>query len=256
MATLNSFDGVRLDYSEEGTGDPVLLLHGLTSSTEGNWRRPGTWALLVDQGRRVIGLDARGHGKSEKPHDPAAYENGAMARDVGALLDHLELPLVDLVGYSMGALTAIRFAEGETRVRRLVLGGIGGDPYAWGSAANIAARRERADRILTGLRASDPDSLDDPLARRVRSLMEQRGNDLDAMAAIQRAHRPLGGDVDVSKVTAPTLVVCGDNDVAAEPLASALPNGQAHVLPGDHESVVSEPEFAKVITAFITQVTE
>jgi pimeloyl-ACP methyl ester carboxylesterase len=253
VATLTTFDGLRLHYCEEGSGEPVLLLHGLTSSTEGNWRRPGIWSLLVDHGRRVIGLDARGHGKSEKPHDPTAYENAAMVRDVAALLDELVLTQVDLVGYSMGALTAIRFAAKDRRVRRLVLGGIGGDPQEWGTPEHLAARRARADRILVGLEADDPETLTDPLARRVRSLMEQRGNDLEAMAAIQKANRPLGGELDVRTVTAPTLVICGDNDVAAAPLADALPDGHAHVLPGDHESVVGDAELAKVITAFVTE---
>lgn len=252
MGTLTTFDGLRLHYIEEGAGEPVVLLHGLTSSTEGNWQRPGIWALLADSGRRVIGLDARGHGKSDKPHEPAAYENASMVRDVGALLDHLRLPQVDLVGYSMGAMTAIRFAERDDRVRRVVLGGIGGDPAGWGTSEYLATRRERADRILTGLEASDPEAITDPLARRVRRLMEQRGNDLEAMAAIQRANRPFG-DVDVSKVSAPTLVICGADDFPAQPLAAALPHGQAYVLPGDHESVVSEAEFAKVIVAFVTE---
>lgn len=251
MLSLTSFDGLRLHYADEGSGQPVVLLHGLTSSTEGNWRRPGIWSQLVDQGRRVIGLDARGHGRSDKPHDPTSYENAAMVRDVAALLDHLALTLVDLVGYSMGAMTAIRFAEQDSRVRRLVLGGIGGDPREWGSAERAADWRRRADRILAGLQAEDPDSLTDPLAIRVRRLMEARGNDLAAMAAIQRANRPIGGGVDATNVTCPTLVICGEDDVPAEPLASALPDGQAYVLPGDHESVVSEPELAKAIAAFV-----
>jgi len=253
VATLTSFDGLHLHYTDEGSGQPLVLLHGLTSSTEGNWRRPGTWDVLREHGRRVIGLDARGHGRSDKPHDPRAYENAAMVRDVAALLDHLELSLVDLVGYSMGALTAIRFAERDHRVRRLVLGGIGGDPREWGTPEHVAMRRARADRILTGLQAEDPDLLTDPLARRVRRLMEQRGNDLAAMAAIQQADRPIGGDVDVAKVTAPTLVICGEDDMPAEPLAAALPDGHAHLLPGDHESVVAEPDFAKVIAAFVNE---
>lgn len=253
MGTLTTFDGIKLHYIDEGSGEPVVLLHGLTSSIEGNWRRPGIWSLLLDHGRRVIGLDARGHGESDKPHSPKAYENAAMVRDVAALLDHLALPPVDLIGYSMGALTAIRFAERDERVRRLVLGGIGDDPREWGSPEHLAARRARADRILAGLQANDPTTVTDPLARRVRTLMEQRGNDLAAMAAIQRAHRPLGGDIDVAKVTCPTLVICGEDDVAAEPLAAALPHGTAHTLPGDHEGVVVDAEFAKVITAFVTQ---
>src|SRR2546421_10923256 len=100
VAAFASVDGTKLYYEEEGTGTPVVLLHGLSSSTKGNWQEPGIWAALVDVGKRVIGLDARGHGRSDKPHDPSAYRDHAMVRDVGALLDHLGLESTDLVGYS------------------------------------------------------------------------------------------------------------------------------------------------------------
>ena len=126
MAEFATFDGIELHYEEEGAGPPVVLLHGLSSSIKGNWRDPGIWSALVDSGKRVIGLDARGHGRSAKPHDPSSYRDRAMVRDVGAFFDHLGLERTDLVGYSMGAATAIRFAVGEPRLRRLVLGGIGG----------------------------------------------------------------------------------------------------------------------------------
>src|SRR5205085_8769500 len=64
VAAFTSVDGTRLYYEEEGTGTPVVLLHGLSSSTKGNWQDPGIWTALVDAGKRVIGLDARGHGRS------------------------------------------------------------------------------------------------------------------------------------------------------------------------------------------------
>jgi pimeloyl-ACP methyl ester carboxylesterase len=153
----------------------------------------------------------------------------------------------------MGAMTAIRFAAGDSRVRRLVLGGIGGDPKEWGTPAALAKRAERSERILSGLTVDDVAEITDPLALRVRKLMEARGNDLAAMAAIQRAHRPMGGDVDVTAVTAPTLVVCGEDDFAPQPLAAALPDGMSQLLPGDHEGVVSDPQLAKVIVAFLDE---
>src|SRR5207249_41 len=99
-----------------------------TATTELNWRAPGVIGALTAAGRRAIGLDARGHGLSEKCYDPAAYANDAMFRDVGALFDHLGLESADVLGYSMGAATALRFALADTRVRRLVLGGSGGNP--------------------------------------------------------------------------------------------------------------------------------
>ena len=253
MATFTSFDGTKLFFLEEGDGPPVVLLHGLTSSTDGNWRRPGIWNALLDAGKRVIGLDARGHGRSDKPHDPRAYEREAMVRDVASLFDHVGLGTADLVGYSMGAFTAIRFAAQDTRVRRLVLGGIGGDPGRWGTPEARADRGERAKRILAGLTVADAASIEDPLARRVRQLMEDRGNDLEAMAAIQMADRPVIDSVDAQRVTAPTLVICGEDDVSPDPLAAVLPQGQALVLTGDHEGVVSNPELAKAIAAFLSE---
>src|SRR5437870_9129358 len=84
VATFTSFDGTKLFYLEEGEGPPAVLLHGLTSSTEGNWRRPGIWNALLDAGKRIVGLDARGHGRSDKPHDPRAYERESMVHDVAS----------------------------------------------------------------------------------------------------------------------------------------------------------------------------
>ena len=250
MTTLTSFDGTVLHYEVAGEGEPVVLLHGFTSSTSGNWQQPGIWGAILETGKKLIGLDARGHGRSDKPTEPAAYENQAMVRDVGALFDHLQLASADVVGYSMGAMTAVRFAATDQRVRRLVLGGIGGDPASWTAPEVRRERRERNDRILAGLHSA-PDQISDPLAQRGRRLMELRGNNLEAMAAFLQADRPFGGDVDVAAITAPTLVVCGADDFDPRPLAAAIPQGEWKVLPGDHEGVVREPELAKAIATFV-----
>jgi pimeloyl-ACP methyl ester carboxylesterase len=250
MPELKSFDGVRLHYEEEGTGAPVVLLHGLSSSTKGNWQDPGIWARLVEPDRRVIGLDARGHGRSEKPHDPAAYEGDAMANDVGALVEHLALDGFDLVGYSMGAGTALRFALTDHQIRRLVLGGIGGDPRSWGEPGG--RRATMAKRWLVGLEAPDPEAIEDPVARRARKVFSARRNDLEAMVALLRANRVgLSGDLPFEKLTVPTLVVCGDRDASPCELADALPDGTPLVLEGDHEGVVVNPELAEAIAAFL-----
>jgi pimeloyl-ACP methyl ester carboxylesterase len=251
VATFKSFDGKHLYYDEQGKGSPVVLLHGLSSSTKGNWQDPGIWTALVEAGKRVIGLDSRGHGRSEKPHDRAAYANDAMVRDVRAFFDHLGLQQADLVGYSMGAGTAIRFAPGEPRIRRLVLGGIGGDPAKWGTSEGDA-RVRRAQRWISGLEAEDPSALKDPAAIGARKLFEARGNDLQAMVALLRANRHLAGDIKLDAIMAPTMVVCGDKDMTPYPLAEALPHAEAVVLDGDHEGVVVNPELAKAIAAFVS----
>jgi pimeloyl-ACP methyl ester carboxylesterase len=251
VAIFTSFDGTHLYYEEKGAGTPVVLLHGLSASTKGNWKDPGIWTVLVDAGKRVIGLDARGHGRSEKPRDASAYENQAMARDVQAFFDHLAVENADLVGYSMGAATAVRFASRDSRVRRLVLGGIGGDPATWGTSEGDV-RVQRARRWLSGLEAEDIADVSDPVARGARKLFEARGNDLRAMAALLRGNRHLTRDIDLDSVKAPTLVVCGDKDAPPYQLASALPHAEALVLDGDHEGVVFNPELSKAIAAFVS----
>lgn len=252
MAQFFSFDGTQLYFEEAGDGAPVVLLHGLSSSTRGNWQEPGIWDELVAAGKHVVGLDARGHGRSAKPHEPSAYEDDAMAKDVEALVRHLDLgEEMDLVGYSMGAGTALRFAASGGRLRRLVLGGIGGDPAAWGTADD--GRAAIAKRWLAGLEAPDPGAIDDPVAKRARKVFEARGNDLQAMAALLRSNRThLSVDVPLRNVTVPTLVVCGDEDRAPDLLAAALPKAKALVLQGDHEGVVTNPELAKAIVQFVS----
>jgi pimeloyl-ACP methyl ester carboxylesterase len=250
MATFTSCDGTKLFYEEEGAGAPVVLLHGLSVDTDGNWKAPGIWAALVDAGHRVIGFDARGHGRSDKPHDPSAYQDDAMVRDVAAMLDELSLDETDLVGYSMGASTALQFAGRDERLRRLVLGGIGGDPKVWGTPDGERALMGK--RWLAGLEAQDPEAIEDPVARRARTVFEARGNDLEAIAALLRSNRRhLSREMASAAVTMPVLVVCGDRDASPAELAAALPNAEALVLEGDHETVVRNPELAQAIVRFL-----
>jgi pimeloyl-ACP methyl ester carboxylesterase len=90
-----------------------------------NWVGPSVVAALEAAGRSVVAPDARGHGASGKPHDPAAYGEGAMARDLGTLVDVIGADAVDLAGYSMGAVVALLAATTDARIRRLVVGGVG-----------------------------------------------------------------------------------------------------------------------------------
>jgi len=93
---------------ELGEGRPVLLLHGFTSSAQGNWVAPGIAGKLAAAGFRVIAPDCRGHGGSDAPTDPAAWPADIMVDDVLALIGQLGLNDYDLGGYSMGARTAAR----------------------------------------------------------------------------------------------------------------------------------------------------
>src|SRR5271163_4735861 len=116
---------VEIAFLDEGQGDPIVLVHGFASNKEVNWVYPGWVATLTRAGRRVVALDNRGHGASTKLYDPALYHSGIMAEDVRALLDHLDLPRADIMGYSLGArITAFLALAHPKRVRSAVLGGL------------------------------------------------------------------------------------------------------------------------------------
>ena len=90
-AFITTSDGIKIHFFElGGSGSPVVLIHGYTANAEGNWIKPGI-AQTLAEGHRVIAIDARGHGRSDKPHDPAKY-GPRMATDVIELMDHLRIP--------------------------------------------------------------------------------------------------------------------------------------------------------------------
>ena len=82
-------DGVDLAWRELGQGRPVILLHGLFSDAQMNWIKFGHAAAIAARGFRVIMTDLRAHGLSAKPHEPAAYPKGILARDLVELIAHL-----------------------------------------------------------------------------------------------------------------------------------------------------------------------
>jgi pimeloyl-ACP methyl ester carboxylesterase len=119
-----SSSGVKIFYTVHGSGSPVVLIHGLHSSGAMNWTLPGTTEALA-QKHRVIVMDCRGHGKSDKPQSEAAY-GSAMVEDVIALLNHLDIRKAHIVGYSMGGMIALKTAAlHPERVQGLLLCGMG-----------------------------------------------------------------------------------------------------------------------------------
>ena len=241
MPDFASFDGTTIHYEDEGEGFPVVLLHGIIANYELNWRAPGIAPALVDAGFRVIGPDARGHGSSEKPHDSAAYSDDAMARDVVALFDHLGLRDANLAGYSMGAGVAMRFAARDDRIHRLVLGGFGGS----------FGERGRDNERFASAFDDDATNVPEELVP-FRNFALGSGMDMDALRALVRSDQFSGG-FDASKISVPTLVVCGDEDpMQPHELAAALPDGRATIVAGNHFMAVLDPQLAKEIVSFFS----
>lgn len=244
MAHFSSFDGVDIHYEVEGDGPPVVLLHGIIANFELNWRSPGISKALVDAGFRVVGPDARGHGQSGKPHESSAYGDDAMAKDVVALFDHLELEHADVVGYSMGAAVTMRFAARDDRIRRIVLGGFAG---RFGDRSR--PEDESHSRFASAFDAPDISTVPEDL-RPFRLFAEGSGMDMDALRALVRSNAFSGG-FDATKVKPPTLVICGDEDVSPSELAESLPHGRAKIISGNHFSAVLDPALATAIVAFL-----
>lgn len=246
MKRFSSFDGLGIAYDVLGDGPVVLMHHGFASNSATNWVRPGVAAAVAVAGRRVVLIDARGHGESDKPHQPASYAGGAMVRDVQALLDLLALDAVDVVGYSMGAYVAMSLAPVEPRVRSLVLGGAGLD--------QTIRRPENTMRIADALEAADRDAITDATARAFRNFADATGADRFALAAVRRGDGPPQTLASLRSIAVPTLIVNGAEDAlvnSRETLADVIPNARFESVPGNHLSAVAQPEFRQAIVAFL-----
>lgn len=248
MATFDA-DGVRLAYDDTGAGDPVVLVHGFASSRRETW--DGWPEALVDAGHRVLALDVRGHGESDKSHDSAAYGPDELAGDVVALLDHLALDAAHLVGYSMGARISMHvLLDHPERVQRAVLAGVG----------ERTLHEERySGGIADALAADDPREIADPTARQFRTFAAERGNDLDALAACRRATQPgLSLDAgDLAAIRTPVLVAAGAEDELVgdpSPLADAIPGAESLAVTGrDHLSTAGDESFRDAVLAFLAR---
>jgi pimeloyl-ACP methyl ester carboxylesterase len=250
--TFTSWDGTEIAYwtwGERTDCPPVVLHHGFVAHARANWEAPGVVDALLHAGRQVIGPDARGHGDSQKPHDPAAYGEQRMAHDLTVLVDVIGTAQIDLVGYSMGAVVALLFAAEEARVRRLIVGGVGSGIVECGG---VDRRALANDEIIEALEVEDAETLAVRGARAFRQLADALGSDREALVAQARSiHR---GGVELERIEVPALVLAGEEDPLAirpQVLADALPHGRLQLLAGDHMSALADPRFATSIVEFL-----
>lgn len=240
-------DGVELAYMNVGEGAPVLLIHGFASNSVNTWATTGWVDALSSSGYQVIALDCRGHGNSEKLHDPNAYSMDLMADDARRLLDHLELDQAHVFGYSMGARVSLLLGAVERdRIRTVTMGAIGGNMRdRMLSRGHLEGNqvRDGADRVLMKTLKS------------FQELARSSGSDFRALAACLRAARgPLSQEL-LQSVLAPSLIVSGTKDIlsgSATDLASHIPGASAYEINGcDHDTMVTSPSFRKVVMDFL-----
>jgi pimeloyl-ACP methyl ester carboxylesterase len=235
------------DVGPAGATNAVVLLHGFASNRTENWRRVG-WLVAFERRRmRAVALDMRGHGESDKPHDPADYTGSKLIGDILGAIDVLQIGNVTLMGYSMGARLALSAATSHPdRFARLILGGVGERVFEPSPAGHPMAEAMEAD---------DPGMVDDPLLRSFRHFADEQGEDRKALAACVRASRE--PPADLTRVRAQTLIVAGSRDALAgspEPLAALIPGARAGTLPGcDHFSAIAHALYKAAVFDFLEE---
>lgn len=245
MHRFNS-DGVDIAFSDEGEGPPVLLIHGFASNTNVNWRATGWIATLLAAGHRVIAIDNRGHGESEKLYDPLRYTAPDMAEDARRLLDHLDLGQADAMGYSMGArITAFLAINHPDRVRAAVLAGL---------AANMIKGVGEVEETAQALEADTLYEIAGARPRAFRVFAEQTKSDRRALAACIRAARVAITPAALARIKCPVLVVAGDkDDIAGDvaPLVAAIPGAQGLTLANrNHMNAVGDMGYKQAVVGF------
>lgn len=249
-------DGLKIHYETFGEGEPIILVHGWGSSLKGNWVSTG-WVETLKASRRVVALDVRGHGDSDKPHDQAVYSYASMSRDVLRVMDHLGVAKADFFGYSMGSfMGASLLGHARGRFTSMILGGIGDE-----TDESLAV----LPKIVAGLRAKD--SLEDPVALGYRAYARSdKRNDLEALALSALQMWPEGfplklGGTALAEVDIPILIVNGANDHpyvdTVQKLVAAIPDAQLVIIPDrDHLSVITDQRFKDQVVAFLNKTSQ
>jgi pimeloyl-ACP methyl ester carboxylesterase len=243
-----SRDGLKIAYEVVGQGAPVLLVHGFASSRVQNWRATGWYKTLNEAGFQAIAMDCRGHGDSDKPHDPAFYSYDLMSSDILAVAGAAGLSDAHVIGYSMGGHLGIQLLmEHPEAIRKLVIAGVGASYFHH----DAAVRYGIADALL----APAPALIADPVQKMFRAFASQPGKDRAALAACMRGDRRLFSAAELGRSMRPALVICGENDTTSGPpgpLAAALHDAVAVTVPGrDHMSAVGDKITKSAVVDFL-----
>ncbi len=242
--------GVRTWWEEAGEGPTVVLVHGYTSNLRTHWKATG-WLEHLSRSHRVIALDLRGHGRSEKPIRASAYTRSKLAGDVLACMDDAGVGEAVLFGYSMGAMVGVQaLLEHGDRFPAAILGGMG---VTWPASRSDSCQHEEDGDIAAPHR---------DLQRRVRAgLAWVRHYNPLAMRALSRGmfhgQQPMPAE-RLPEITMPVLSVTGTRDMYCPgtlALAELLPNCRRVALDGQtHTSVVSDPRYKAAVDAFLAEV--
>ncbi len=251
-------DGVKINYEIEGKGPEVIMVHGFAADIESCWRMTRVVDTLKDENRLIM-MDCRGHGKSDKPTEPAMY-GAKMVDDITNLMAHLKIEKANFIGYSMGSGLCLNLLLAEPeRFNSIILGGFGlADPAS-------ESRAERSQIIANALLADSLDEVTEPVGQDFRRFAELTGGDLKALASCTMGWTANPGaqvmDFNtrlekIKAISVPLLTIVGNDDnLVSEParMAMLVHNGCHFQVEGkDHISVVAGTRFRMMVKAFLS----
>ena len=259
-------NGVRIRYTDQGSGDAVVLIHGNGGSLQG-WTDAGITQNLAKD-HRVIALDARGHGQSGKPHDAKAYGR-EMGLDVIRLMEHLGIRRAHIVGYSMGAsITAHLLTIHPERFITATLGGAAGR-FRWTAVDTARAETEAAEKerdcisrtqMFRLAPVNQPKPTEEELRKASAACMANQSQDRFALAAVSRGMQDqVITPAQAAAVKVPTLGVVGSLDgylADFKELAKLRPDMKLVVIEGASHGgatgAMRRPEFVAAVREFIS----
>lgn len=257
-------NGVSIRYIDVGTGEPVVLIHGYTNFIERNWIETGVLPNLAKD-HRVIALDLRGHGKSDKPIDKKSYGT-QLGLDIIRLLDHLNIKRAHIVGYSLGGvITAKLLTTSPDRFITITLvASSGRRNWTAQAASNAEATAVELESgvpyrslLLATAPSDQPPPTEDAILKSSQEIVAH--NDPKAHAALTRAGGELVvTDSQMAAVRVPALAIVGTADPAVEgvkTLKAAWPELQMVTVEGathwGDRGILIRPEFVNSLRQFI-----
>ncbi|MEO5582267.1 MAG: alpha/beta hydrolase [Saprospiraceae bacterium] len=237
---FTSFDKTKIYYETHGEGKPILFIHGFTSTGD-SWKRSVIYHELLKQNYKIILIDLRGNGKSDKPHIAEAYAGDTEAKDLIGLMKHLKIKSYEAMGYSRGSIILARLLVYDLHLTKAILGGMGLDftNPQW-------PRRVLFWHALAG------DTIVESLAPMIKRI-EDQGLDRIAQSLVQK-EQPSTSKESLMKVRIPVLCISGDEDYDngnAKDLAQLFPKGVFKTVPGKHNGTSGTQAYAEEVMKFL-----
>jgi pimeloyl-ACP methyl ester carboxylesterase len=192
-------NGIKVYYEVYGEGKPLILLHGAFMTIEGNW------AELIPElskNRKVIAIELQGHGHTQFLDRKLSY--ATLANDVEGVMDYLKIDSADVAGYSMGGSVAYKFAlQSPKRLKKLVIISSTYKSSGWLPEITNAFKSWKPELFMNTPMKAAYDAIAPDKTKWSKFIGQM----------IAFAREPFDfGDVNISKISAPVLIIAGDND--------------------------------------------